>query len=397
MTKVGELAEILVHEQGPDVGKSVVNPMQISVLPDRKTSVFFNFSIPYAFGNVFKFSDLLVLKAKGGNLLTPDILRAKASRENQVSSELKICQVPADEDLSYIQSAPSGQGADWGTTIRNGVSGFGAYIGLGTPIPELRDMGSLFDRIIGEVQDASKDGFHWTCSCEEPPQFPVPISTQPPTAPQQQPVPTPGIPVPSPAPPSSRTHASPQQMLTPSPPIRPQRSLVRPLVTGVQTPPQQGRIPSSKPPALIVIPKPAPPATPAGPPSPLSPSRPPPSPPSSRPRPVSTVPPPRTPLTSTRQPPARQSGPSRSRPSSPIKPPPTSYTSPAAATSQRPHDLQGKKMRGNAATSLGSEGPEFTTGERKKSDYTHQAGAAAPPPKKGFFGKIGSKIKRLVS
>ncbi|KAF5320142.1 hypothetical protein D9611_010300 [Ephemerocybe angulata] len=129
-TKVVELAANM-----PNDGTSKHSPLEVSVLSDRKTSVFFN---PFAVGNVFKFSNLLVLKAKDGSLHTLDTLIQMAKL--QASPELKICQVPAEV-----------------------VSESGSYIDPALYVPELQDIHSLLERIVAEVQEAASDHYHWTC------------------------------------------------------------------------------------------------------------------------------------------------------------------------------------------------------------------------------------------
>ncbi|KAF6756697.1 hypothetical protein DFP72DRAFT_1066569 [Ephemerocybe angulata] len=145
---VGELAKGLALQQMlPSDGKSGSRPLVVSALPDRKTSVYFNFPIPFAVGNVFKFSDLIVLKAEGGNLITPDILIQRAG--SQASSQLRICRVPGEVDFR----------------------GSGSYVELGLHVPNLQDIHSLLEHVLVEVQEEASDHYHWTCSFEAPPRI----------------------------------------------------------------------------------------------------------------------------------------------------------------------------------------------------------------------------------
>ncbi|KAF5325596.1 hypothetical protein D9611_000844 [Ephemerocybe angulata] len=354
MSKVVELANALVHEQQPNDGTSKYSLLHVTVLPDRKTTVFFNFRVPLALGNVFKFSNLVVLKDKAGNLLTLDILE-NMFKEPLASPELKILRVPVEEDLGYDQSTLSSQSTgtswDYTSTLRNPVSGFGSYTNLGDPVPTMKTVISLFDEVM-KVQDALDDEYHWTCShggYETPPVFTgLPI----------MPVPTPSFPVPHPIPPSPPAPTPSFPVPHPAPPSPP-----------APTP-------------SFPVPHPAPPSPPS--PTPHFPAP-------ARPITAPSDPPPRVlPPPSARLPAPRPPGPPPTKPIVvPPQPSASSSTSTLRPSSQELRDLQGRKMRGNAAAGLGSEGPEFSTGERKKADYKHQAGAPPAPVKKlGFLGRV---------
>ncbi|KAF6749597.1 hypothetical protein DFP72DRAFT_539908 [Ephemerocybe angulata] len=239
----------LVHEQQPNDGTSKYSLLNVTVLLDRRTTVFFNFRVPLALGNVFKFSNLVVLKDKAGNLLTLDIL-ANMFKEPLASRELKILRVPVEEDLGYDQSTLSSQSTgtswDYTSTLRNPVSGFGSYTNLGDPVPTMKTVISLFDEVM-KVQDALDDEYHWTCS----------LGGYEATVPPIQPAPTPIFPVPDPVPPSPPASPTPIfPVLDPVPPSPPAPTPIFPVPHPVPPSP-----PTPTP--IFPVPDPVPPSPPA--------------------------------------------------------------------------------------------------------------------------------------
>ncbi|KAF5325594.1 hypothetical protein D9611_000846 [Ephemerocybe angulata] len=376
---VGKLANDLVKYYGGRVsGKSGSSPLPVTALPDRKTTIFFDLrqmQTPWrqAFGNVFKVTDkLIILKAKNGNLLTPEILTKEATTSSRTSSELRIYQIGVDDGSMNFDrstqslSTQSSGGSCWsyGSTLRSVLSS------LGNHVPDLRDISSFLERII-EVQDETEDKYHWTCS-DEPPPIPEPH-------PQILASPTfqPGL---SPGPSLDSEHpAEARSLPLPVPSFHTPKPVSQDLPT---VPSTSIGIPPSTEESTILDPFPTPPTSMGPSPSPS----PPPAIAAGSSLPKSTTP---------------SSAPSEqvAAASLPHPLPPNSLPSSQQSTNvqdlgptARPN-LQGTKMRGNNAPGLSSDSNEPTFSvERRAVSYTHHAHADPPPQKLGFFGKMKKKF-----
>ncbi|KAF6749599.1 hypothetical protein DFP72DRAFT_1142386 [Ephemerocybe angulata] len=322
-----------------------------------------------AFGNVFKVTDkLIILKAKNGNLLTPEILTKEATTSSRTSSELSIYQIGVDDgSMNFDRSTQSlsGQstGGSWsyGSTLRSVLSS------LGNHVPDLRDISSFLERII-EVQDETEDKYHWTCS-DEPPPIPEP-HPQFLASPTFQPELSPGPPLEHPA-------EAPLLPL-PVPSFHTPKSVSQDLPT-----PSTSIIPPPNEESTIVDPSPTPPASMG--PSPLSPPPPAIAAGSSLPEPTT---PPSAPSEHVAATPLPQPHPPNSLPSS------QQITNVQDFGPTARPNLQGTKMRGNNPSGLSSDSNEPTFSvERRAVSYTHHAHANPPPQKLGFFGKMKKKFR----